>query len=153
MYCSSCGSTVQQNLSYCNHCGAKVSAAPGAITKPTELSPTALLNAIGVVFVLGLAAFTALMALAKEGVGFNPVILAAAMLSFVLLVGMETVLIWLLLRGRRGSGETVITRSVKKHTTNELPERHPRELPEPLPSVTEHTTRAFDPAFTDRESK
>jgi len=128
-------------------------ATSGGITKPADLSPNFLVNAIGAVFVFGLGVFTALMAISKEGMGFNPVILAGAMLSFVLLVGIETVLVWLLLKGRRGAEGAVITKRVKKHTTNELLETQPRELTEAAPSITEHTTRSFDPILREENSK
>lgn len=155
MYCSSCGAAMAQNLSYCNRCGAKAGGAQagGAGRQSSELSPNALLSAIAAVFVFGLAAIVGLMALMKEGVGFNPVILVAAMLSFVLIIAVESLLVWLLLSGRRGGGRAGAAARLNEHATAALGEAPARSLPEPTSSVTEHTTRAFDPAYVERKSK
>jgi hypothetical protein len=153
MYCSSCGTAAVQDLSYCNRCGAKVGGANAVGDRPSELSPNSLLKAIGGVFFVGLAAFVALIALMKDGAGFIPVVLAAAVLSFALTFVVEAVLLWLLLRGRRVASEAGGNVRPKGQTTKELGEARARELPEPMPSVTEHTTRAFDPVLVERKSK
>ena len=155
MYCSACGSAVPLNLSYCNRCGAKVGGAKAeGGNRPSELSPNSLLNMVGAVFVFGLAAFVALMALMKQGNGFNPVILVAATLCFLLTFVIEAVLIWLLLKSRKGATRPVAAAdSPEGQTTKGLGDAQERLLPEPLPSVTEHTTRAFDPVHRERKSK
>lgn len=152
MYCSSCGAPVAQSLSYCNRCGAKVGGAKGD-GRPTELSLDHLVAAVAAVFVFGLAAFVGLLALMKEGVGFNPVILVAAALSFLLTVVVEAVLVWLLLSGRRRARrEEAAAPRPEEQTTRELGGAQARSLPEGVPSVTEHTTRAFDPVRVERKS-
>lgn len=153
MYCSSCGSAVPQSLTYCNRCGAKVSGAKADGGGPSELSPNALLNVVAAVFVFGLAAFVALMALMKQGNGFHPVILVAAMLSFILTLIIEAALIWLLFKSRRGAKAAGAAERLKEQTTRELGEAQERLLPEPLTSVTDHTTRTFDPVYHERKSK
>lgn len=153
MYCSSCGSAVPPNLSYCNRCGAKVVGANVDGVNRQELSPNLLVRAVAAVFLAGLAAFVGLIALTKEGVGFNPVVLAAAMLSFVLTFLVEVVLFWLLLRGRKGAKRAAAAERLTEQTTKELSEAQARVLPEPTSSVTEHTTRAFDPVYSERKSK
>jgi hypothetical protein len=42
---------------------------------------------------------------------------------------------------------------LKGPATKELDAAHARAMPEHVPSVTEHTTRAFDPIYTERTSK
>jgi hypothetical protein len=69
-------------------------------------------------------------------------------LMFVL----EGVFMGLLLRGQRRAGESDKLLS-KQPVTNELEAAHGRALPEGMPSVTEHTTRAFDAVYTDRPTK
>lgn len=141
-------------MSYCNRCGAKVlGAEANGANKPAELSPNVLVIAIAAVFVFGLTAIFGLMALMKGGT--DPIILAAAMLSFLLTLLVEVVLIWLLLSGRRSAKEKEVaaTERLKEHTTKELVEAQARALPEPLPSVTEHTTRTLDPVYGERKSK
>jgi hypothetical protein len=108
--------------------------------------------AIVSVFVVGLGALIGLMAVMNEGAGFNPIVLVAAMLSFALMLVVEGVLIWLLLSGRRGAGKAGDARRLKEHTTKELEEARARALPAPAASVTEHTTRTFDPVYNERKS-
>ena len=68
------------------------------------------------------------------------------------MLSLEAVFIRLLLRRKRGAeeaGEMLL----KGQATRELDAAHARVLPEPMPSVTEHTTRAFDPIYVERTSK
>ncbi|MGH9902409.1 MAG: hypothetical protein ACRD68_11440, partial [Pyrinomonadaceae bacterium] len=108
-------------------------------TKPAELSPDFLVNAITAVFVVGLGAIIGLMAVMKKVVGFDlSIILAITVLSFVLLLVVEAVLIRLLLNGTRGAKGVGATGRLKEHTTKELGGGgQARVLPEPVPSVTE----------------
>jgi hypothetical protein len=151
MYCSSCGSAVPQNLSFCNRCGAQINGVP----RPAELTPDSLVWAIASIFIVGLGAIIGLMALMKEdNGGVNPIILVAAMLSFMLMLVIEGVLMWLLVsRGRRAKKEAGDAGRLKEQTTKELAEAQARALPEPASSVTEHTTRAFEPSYSERKSK
>jgi hypothetical protein len=42
---------------------------------------------------------------------------------------------------------------MNEQVTKELDAAQPRALPEPVPSVTEHTTRTFEPLYSERKSK
>jgi hypothetical protein len=142
---------MQPSLSYCNRCGTKVNA---SFEGEGELTPRSLLNAIFAIFAFGMVAFVALMFLMKEGTGFNPILLVAGLLTFAVMLALESVLLWLLLKkDRRRPDETNVTETAKGPTTNELADRYPLELPEPLASVTEHTTRAFDPIPSKQKSR
>lgn len=155
MYCSSCGASVAQGLSYCNYCGAKLSGANGdnVIVSP-GVKPELLVSAMVGLFILGLIAISVLIGVLKAVAGFDlPILLAVTVLSFVLMVVVEGVLIRLLLKGRRGAKEGGGTERLKEHTTKELGEAQARVLPEPVPSVTEHTTRSFGPVYSERKSK
>ena len=152
MYCSSCGSAVPQNLSYCNRCGAKVGGGKAeAAGKPAELSSDSLLNVVAAIFVVGIGAIVFLMALIKDG-PVNPFIVAAAVLIFVLMILVEGVLLGLLV-GRNRSAKKAAAALSKEQTTRELNAAQERVLPEPAPSVTEHTTRTFDPVYSERKTK
>jgi uncharacterized membrane protein YhaH (DUF805 family) len=108
------------------------------------------------VFVFGLVAITMLIGVMKVMVELNiGQILAFAMLCFLILISIEGVLVRLLFRrgrdrDREGADDLV---QLKSPATNELDAAHARALSEPVPSVTEHTTRAFEPIFTERTSK
>ena len=156
MYCSTCGGAVAQGLSYCNHCGAKVGGAKddGAV-KSTELRPEFLVSAMVGLFVLGLVAIAVLTGVLKAVADFDfPILLAVTMLSFLLMLIVEGVLVGLLLGGRRRAKKAeAAERRLKEQVTRELGEAQARVLPEPVPSVTEHTTRSFEPIYVERKSK
>jgi hypothetical protein len=121
-------------LSYCNHCGARLSEAK-------EVKPDNLLFFITAVFVFGLAAIMALMVAMKFVFGPEnlSLIIAFTLLSFLIMIAVEGVFIWKLLS------------RAKKQSANELGEAKARMLPEPGLSVTEHTTRTLE--TVDREGQ
>ena len=155
MYCSTCGVNVAQGLSYCNYCGATLSGAKGETrSKSPEVKPELLVSAMVVVFVFGLVAITMLIGVMKSVLHLNEgAILAFTLLSFLIMVFLEGVFIRLLLRRKRGSEEAGNTVLLKGQATKELDAAQARVLPEPVPSVTEHTTRAFEPIHRERKSK
>jgi hypothetical protein len=155
MYCSTCGVAVAAGLSYCNYCGAKLSAAiDESASKPPDVKPELLVSAISGLFILGLVAIIMLMFIMKEALDL-PVdrVLAFSLLPFLVLLFIEGVFIRLLLRSKRGPQKAGDILRSREHATNELDAARVRSLPEHTPSVTEHTTRAFDPIHIDRTSK
>jgi|ERR1700686_1090141 len=155
MYCSSCGVAVAQGLSYCNYCGAKLNGVKGDnVIKSSEVKPETLVAAMVFVFVFGLGAITVLMGVMKAVLHLEVgQILAFTLLSFLIMLLIEGVCIRLLFRRRRGTEERGDTVLLKGQATKELDAAQARVLPEPVPSVTEHTTRAFDPIYPERTSK
>ena len=155
MYCSSCGVAVAQGLSYCNHCGAKLTGAKGDDGgESSDVRPGYLVFAMMAVFVFGLIAITMLIGVMKTVLAFNEgAMLAFTLLSFLMLVLIEGVFIRLLFRATRRAEETRSSGLMKGQGTKELETAQARALPEPLPSVTEHTTRSFNTIYTDRTSK
>ena len=155
MYCSSCGASVAQGLSFCKHCGAKLSGETGdSLIKTTELRAESLIiSAMVGLFVLGLLAIAVLIGVMKAVLDLNAgQILGFATLSFLIMLLIEGVLIWRLSRLKRGVEETGVAALPKKQTTKELDEARARVLPEAMPSVTEHTTRTLDPIYSERKS-
>ncbi len=150
MYCSSCGVPVSQGLSYCNHCGAKLNRGESVVNS-AEVKPDLLVTAMVASFIFGLAGITILMGVMKAVLGL-PVerVLAFSLIPFLLLLIIEGVFIRLLFR-RNQPAEISGTTLLKEQATNELDPAQTRVLPEARASVTEHTTRAFDPIFTDRK--
>ena len=155
MYCPSCGVAVTQGLSYCNYCGEKLSGAKSAsIIKSPEVKPESLIGAMVFTFVFGLGAITVLMGMMKAVLHFEVgQLLFFALLSFLIMLSLEGVFIRLLLRRKHGAAEAGETALLKGQATRELDAAQARMLPEPMPSVTEHTTRAFEPIPTKRTSK
>jgi hypothetical protein len=154
MYCSTCGVNVAQGLSYCNYCGAKLSGAGDNGTESSEVRPGLLVSAMAGTFILGLVAITMLMGMMKSVLGLPADrILAFALLPFLIMLLLEGVFLRLLFRRRRKTEQVDEPARLNGPATKELEAAHARGLPEPVPSVTEHTTRAFDPIHTERKPK
>lgn len=155
MYCSSCGVAVTQGLSYCNCCGAKLKDTRGDnAIKSSNVKPELLVSSMAALFILGLVAIAILLGVMKEVVGFDfSILLAVTVFNFILLSVIEGVLIGQLLKVKRGDHEAGDTERLKSVTTKSLGEAQARVLPEPVSSVTEHTTRAFEPIYSERKTK
>lgn len=153
MYCSSCGAAVSQGLSFCKHCGAKLGGAPGEDDgKSSEVRPELLVSAMAGLFILGLVAIAALIGVMKVIAGLDlPFIVVALALSFMLMLVVEGVFMWLLLSGRRRARKKSQAEPRERQTARELGEAGARSLAEPVPSVTEHTTRTFAPVYGERK--
>lgn len=150
MYCSSCGVAVTEGLRYCNYCGAKLNR--GSVASSSEVRPEYLVFAMMASFVFGLVAITVLMGVMKTVLGL-PVerVLALSLLPFLVMLLLEGIFIRLLLRRTRRTAEAGDTVQLKGQATKELDAAPGQVLPEARPSVTEHTTRAFDPIYTERK--
>ena len=151
MYCSTCGIAVAQGLSYCKSCGANLHQYSGG-NKSSELRPDFLVASMVMTFVFGLAVIAFLMGIMKAVLDM-PVgqILGVIMAPFVLMFILEAVFITKLFSHKKSAAETKDVDFAKQQATNELDGAPARALPEPLQSVTEHTTRAFDPLYIERK--
>jgi hypothetical protein len=135
-----------------------IEATSESAAEETELFPDSLIWAIVTVFVVGLGCTIGLMAMMKELLKLNnDIIVAAGSLIFLLMLAVEVVLTWLLLsRRRRVSGAQAAggaEAQLKGQVTKELDAAQKLALPEPLPSVTEHTTRTLEPIYRERKSE
>ena len=140
MFCSACGVAVAQGLSYCNYCGAKLN----DDSKPGELRPETLVFGMLATFIFGIVAITVLMAVMRNALGMElRQIVPFAAICFLLMLILESVFIGLLLQRTRTKKPGTKARS-NEHTTKELDAAQDRLLHEPMPSVTEHTTKLLD---------
>lgn len=151
MYCSSCGVAVAQGLTYCNYCGAKLNRAEDSGNESSDVRPGGLLTMMVATFVMGTFVIAMLMGVMKVIVNFGFVpIMFFTLLSFLIMLTLEGIFIKLLFSRKRGSHEPRETQQNNRGTTKELAAKS--RLPiEPIPSVTEHTTRAFDPVYSERK--
>ena len=150
MYCSACGVAVAPGLSYCKNCGVRLNQDGRADS--SQVKPDLLVTAMVATFVFGLAVMGMLMGIMKVILGLHvEPILAFMTLPFLLMLVLEGIFMRLLLRRNKGAEETIAL--PKQHATNELDAAQARALPEGMVSVTEHTTRAFDPIYRDTRAK
>ena len=155
MYCPNCGDQTTQGLNYCKRCGKGLSTS----TTPTEPQASTgkamgvLLFLVALVSIAGfIALFTTVYNLGERP-GFDPRSLIAIMaFGGATVLGVIGLLVWLLLRL---SGH----QPAPHHEKTERPivrEYAPQQLPAApvgMPSVTENTTRNFDPAvYRDKGS-
>jgi hypothetical protein len=152
MYCSTCGVAVAETLSYCNHCGARIISPNSdklAISRPVRPEP--LIAAMVATFVVGLIAITALLGVMKSVLGLESgQILGFAMLSFFIMIFLEGVFLFLLFRRNRDAEERRGAELLAGNTTRELGVPQVQALREPLSSVTDETTRTFEPIYSNR---
>ena len=169
MYCPVCGAESTQGLNYCKRCGSNL-AAPTNPIRSSESKPR-IRVAAGVPWAMALA--TVAVTLGDLGIVFSNALYlvrpiypgttavsgAATIAALMVMFGSATVFgtVALLLRlfsKILGFGqESHDSHHVKRQNTGE---HKPIQLPSPpsgIPSVTEQTTRNFDPAlYRDRES-
>jgi hypothetical protein len=140
MYCANCGTLLGPGLSYCNRCGNSLkerdnSKNAGAIT--AFLTAITLLGIVGLGIMLGGA-----LTLRKDA-QLNEEIVALFMMMVFAIVGITEFL--LIRQLSRLTGSTDATKSISAQPSpNELRPPNLTALPEPLPSVTENTTRTLE---------
>ena len=162
MYCQACGTEIQTGLNYCSRCGASVNTpAAQEVLVPVDLtSPVRWISAtVGLTFIIGLTIiFTAISSLAMRGFN-NDAVMAIAIVGMVTLGCIELSLIRLLSRllgvsKERGTLANVFQRSKQLKTPQPQQYIHPApSYTDPLPSVTEHTTRTFSAAYREPRVK
>jgi hypothetical protein len=151
MYCSACGTPLAAGLSYCNRCGMN-------LKERTETSGgivTSYLTAISIVGVAGMGLMLGGAIALKNGAQLPVDIIGIFMLMIFLMV---TVIEFFLCRQlSRLSKPTEKTQFVAPPMAAppvefRAPQPASRTLAEPLPSVTENTTRTLDYARKDTSS-
>jgi len=151
MYCPSCGNEITVELKYCNRCGANLSVptTPQFVSvAPVRLAIPSIV--LGLTIVAGLGIIIAGAGeLARQGV--PPVALVWMVLFAVAtLFGCTGLLIRFLTKLLTLQREVIATQQPPQPSLNsraqiqQLPPRY-----EPVPSVTENTTRTFSPAYKE----
>jgi hypothetical protein len=157
MYCSTCGTESVQGLNYCNRCGATLNTQSPLTPSFSLTKPVLILG--GLVAFITMFGFMAVIMgsseLASRGFGHEDALIP-------LFFGMTTILVVDILLLRQLS--RIISASLQAGAPT-APAKHAKELAEPgqtrrklqaptfepVPSVTENTTRTFEPVY--RESK
>lgn len=156
MYCSSCGIEVTQELNYCNRCGANLNTATSLVpqmpARPVRLTGPTI--ALGLTVVMSLATiFGGINTLTLRGL--HPTAIAwIAIISFATVFGVAGLVIRLwtsLLANSSNRIEAQRPPQLKRPQPNaqlHAPQTGPMQPP--ISSVTDHTTRTFDPAYKER---
>ncbi len=151
MFCPNCGAEYPQKINYCKRCGSNM--APAANTVEVHLPRprlTGMFWAIAAMSIGGLiACFTALSEFARAGLRGDDLLIP--FMGGLLFIGVIAAgMIWQLARLVSAFQQNV--RQPTKAETLLLPQYEmpvsPLAIPqEPLSSVSEHTTRSFDPTI------
>ena len=140
MYCAACGTPLTPGLSYCNRCGASLKErSESKSTIPAFLTAITLIAMAGIGIMLGGA-----LTLRKDGDMPNEIVGFFMFFTFIIVVLTEVLLVRQLSR-LTGNAERAVTTPASSFApapeARALPARAPGE---PLPSVTENTTRTLE---------
>ena len=140
MYCINCGTPLAAGLSYCNRCGNSLKERDNSKNTGAIMAFLAAITLLGIVG-LGIM-FGGALTLRKDAqLGEEMVFLF--MLMVFAIVGITEFLLVRQLSRLTGSAETSKSISAQP-AQNELRTPNLAALPEPLPSVTENTTRTLE---------
>ena len=157
MYCPSCGTEVTPELSYCNRCGANLK----PISNQSGVPPAKLVGAawaismaVALVTLGGFGMiFGLVMALITRGINLSPSGMFWISFSLLVILAID----WLLVRQlSRVLDMPQLSSDATQAKKPKLTEQAVRQIDaprEPVSSVTEHTTRTFEPIRRERETQ
>jgi hypothetical protein len=156
MYCPSCGNEITVELNYCNRCGANLTlpaanfpapiVAPVKLTAPTIVLGLTVTGGLGIIFG-GASKFVEM--------GLHP-----AAITWIVLFGMATLFgctallirFWSKMFSLQRESPT-LTQSVRPVTGRGVSQQQLPPRLEPMPSVTENTTRTFSPVYRETSER
>lgn len=141
MYCSTCATPLTPGLSYCNRCGANLKEREDPKAEPVS----GYLTAITSIGLGGLGIMLGGAIAMKNGAEFPEALIGIFMLmTFFIVIVVETFLCVQLSRLTRHKGNLNSLAPQQPVMPAELRSAQPRSLAEPVPSVTENTTRTLE---------
>lgn len=146
MYCQTCGSVLAHKTNYCNRCGTQLvptgdktpDKTPAEKRLDEYLDGLFWISVFGLSFIIG-----GTLVLSKSGVR-DLIVLGYAILSTVVFLINFGFSLWGALSLMRSSKDGKLTMQ-PGHETRELGPPKIEPLPIPISSVTENTTRSFEP--------
>ena len=156
MYCPSCGNEISVELKYCNRCGANLATVPESyvsapVVKPTRLGLPSI--ALGLTITIGIGLIINGAAELASRQVHPAAITWMVLFSMATLFGCTALMLRFLLKVLAMNRE--VYQPPKQIQMAQMPAQmapsrqqfQPRL--EPMPSVTEHTTRTFSPAYRE----
>jgi hypothetical protein len=151
MYCQACGMALSQQMRYCNRCGAQLVPSNENVSVKTasEKRLDEYLDGLFWITVFGLAFIFGGMVLLNRFNFSQALIIAYMALSSVAFLINFGLSLWGVVRITRQSAKLKSLDSPA--TTSELPPADIISAISPAPSVTENTTRSFEPVYSKRK--
>jgi hypothetical protein len=149
MYCPNCGDQTTQGLKYCKRCGTGL----GPLATPID-PKASVATGMGVMLLLvslvSIAGFIALFTTVYnlgERTGFDArALIAITAFGGATVLGVIGLMVWLLLRLTVGNQPVVNQDKADRTVSRDYAPQHLPPSSINMPSVTENTTRNFDPA-------
>ena len=151
MYCPTCGNEITVELKYCNRCGANLTLPPTAL--PTVIAPVRIAVptiVLGLMVLIGLGIiFGGASEFARNGV-HPAAIVWMVLFSAAALFGCTALMIRFFTKMLTLQRETLPAQPPRPvMSERQQPMHHLPPRTEPVPSVTEHTTRTFTPIYRE----
>lgn len=154
MYCPSCGNEITVELKYCNRCGANLTTTAlqttTVVSQPVKLALPSIVLGATIVAGLGII-FGGATRFAELGV--HPAAIAWIVLfSTATLVACTALMIRFWTKLMSIQREMLVAHPQTQQPPLSVGPSHVQQLPprlEPVPSVTENTTRTFSPIYRD----
>lgn len=140
MYCSNCGTPITQGLSYCNRCGSSLRER----NEPKTAAISAVLTAIVLIGAIGMGIMLGGSLVLRSEAGFPYELVGCFMLFSFLLTGMIEFMLVKNLSKLTGSTEKIKYLPAPHVASPDLRLPQANPLGEPVPSVTENTTRTLE---------
>ena len=152
MYCQNCGSALTHGTKYCNRCGTQLVVAGEKGVERQEKRLDEYLDGLFWVTVFGLGFIVGGAVVLKKVDFSNLVILVYVTLSSTLFLINFGLNLWNAMRLMRNAKEAKLTMQ-PGHETRELEPPKMEPVMMPMTSVTENTTRSFEPVYNKRKSE
>ena len=157
MFCPSCGTAMTEGLSYCNRCGANLSISKAGDANPLPERPAepivwAVWALVAVTIALAGIMLGSMSVMKQVGLP-QAFIFVFVGLLFLILLAVDTVLTWQLFRLTGRAREPRGVAPLVKLDTNDFGPKREQALLEPRMSVTENTTRNFEPIYEERKNR
>lgn len=151
MYCQSCGIAIGQSMRFCNRCGTSVVAHDPAEAKRSEKRLDNYLDGLFWITAFGVVLTGGGLLLLKRAQFSESFLLAFLILSATAFFINFALSLWVI-RGVHKTLKEPRTLPPAPADTNELEPLRSQPALQPAASVTENTTRSFEPIYNKRNS-
>lgn len=149
MYCPSCGIDSVDGLKYCKRCGVGLSASTTPIAPQASIGKAmgTMLLLVSLVSIAGFIALFSTVYSLGERTGFDArALIAITAFGGATVLGVIGLLVWLLLRLTTGYQPGAHHDKAERQLARDYAPQQLPASPIAMPSVTENTTRNFDPS-------